>query len=124
MSRGDRRDPLARGAGLWPATEPLSGFSENTLAARGHRRRHQYRSDCCLAGGASTGHDTDLALCGPGACARPAPGDPRRLSRVQTPLPNCFARFGWYISIFYYKNYSEILKAEKHVCEVLLSSTR
>src|SRR5262245_47173093 len=123
MSRGGRRDALARRTGLRPATKPLSGLRKNTLTACSYRRRDQYRSDCCLAGGASTGHDTDLALCGPGACARPAPGDPRRLSRVQTPLPNCFARFGWYISIFYYKNYSEILKAEKHVCEVLLSST-
>ena len=29
----------------------------------------------------------------------------RRLNRVHTLLPNFFARFGWHISIFYYKNY-------------------
>jgi len=105
MSCGSRRHPVARRAGLWPATDPLSGLREDPLAARGRRRRDQYRPDCRLAGGASTGDDPDLALCGTGACTRPARGDSRRLNRVHTLLPNFFARFGWHISIFYYKNY-------------------
>ena len=104
MSCGSRRHPGARRAGLWPATDPLSGLREDPLAARGHRRRDQYRPDCRLAGGASTGDDPDLALCGTGACTRPARGDfppsePRTHSSPQ------FLRSVWAYFYFYYKNY-------------------
>src|SRR6266849_5461142 len=105
MSCGGRRDPVARRAGLRSTTDPLSGLRENPLAACGNRCRDQYRSDYRLVGGTATGHDADLALCGPGAFARPALGDPRRLSRSHTPLPDCFARCRQHISILYYKNY-------------------
>src|SRR5215468_178540 len=104
MPGGGRRDAVARRAGLRPTTEPLSGFRENTFAAHGHRRGDQHRSACRLAGGAATGQDADLALCGTGACARPVLGEPLRLNRAHTPLPNFFAQCRQYISILYYVN--------------------
>jgi hypothetical protein len=106
MSRGSRRDAVARRAGLRPATKPLSRLREDPLAARGHRRRDQYRSAGRLVGGAATGQDTDLALCGTGTCTRPVLGAPRRLNRAHTPLPDFFTQCRQYISIFYYRNYS------------------
>src|SRR4030095_17095971 len=81
------------------------GFRENALTARSHCRRDQYRSDCRVAGGTSTGPDADLALCGTGPCARPALGAPRCLSAIHTPLPDCFAQYRQHISVLYYKNY-------------------
>jgi hypothetical protein len=113
MSRGGRRHPVARCAGLRPPPDPLSGFSEDPLTARRDRRRDQYRSDCRMAGGTTTGNNTDLALCGTGACARPPRGDPRRLNRAPTPLPDCFARCRQHISILYYKNYFSNIKSKK-----------
>src|SRR5215510_13104972 len=104
MPGGGRRDAVARCAGLRPTTEPLSGFRENTFAARGHRRGDQHRSACRLAGGTATGQDADLALCGTGACARPVLGDPLRLNRAHTPLPDFFAQCRQPISILYYCN--------------------
>src|SRR5262245_51927588 len=100
MSRGDRRDPLARRAGLRPAPDPLSGFREDPLAARGHRRRDQYRSAGRLAGGTATGHDADLAFCGTGTCTRPVLGTPRRLNRAYIPLPD-FSLNAGSILLFY-----------------------
>src|SRR5215510_11088696 len=104
MPGGGRRDAVARCAGLRPTTEPLSGFRENTFAARGHRRGDQHRSACRLAGGTATGQDADLALCGTGACARPVLGEPLRLNRAHTPLPDFFAQCRQHISILYYCN--------------------
>src|SRR5215475_7498067 len=104
MPGGGRRDAVARRAGLRPTTEPLSGFRENTFAAHGHRRGDQHRSACRLAGGTATGQDADLALCGTGACARPVLGEPLRLNRAHTPLPDFFAQCRQPISILYYCN--------------------
>jgi hypothetical protein len=113
MPCGRRRDPVARRAGLRPPPDPLSGLRENTPPARGQRRRDQYRSDCRVAGGTTTGYNTDLALCGTGAYACPPRGAPRRLNRAPTPLPDCFARCGQHISIFYYNNYFRYIKSRK-----------
>src|SRR5262249_11096097 len=100
--------PVLRGGGGSDATSlpnQLSGHREDPLAARGHRRRDQYRSACRLAGGAAPGHDADLALCGPGACARPVLGDPLRLNRTHTPLSDFSVQCRLHMAILYYRNY-------------------
>ena len=52
--RTGRRDALARGAGLWPATDPVSGLRDPLTACR-DRRRHQYQPPCRVARRAPTG---------------------------------------------------------------------
>jgi transposase len=54
---GDRRHPLAGGAGLWAPPCQVSGAPENALAARRDRCCHQYRPHCRMARQAPTGTD-------------------------------------------------------------------